>query len=245
MKSKSGEVEGDKEKRETMAELNEFTGGEAAGTMMVVEMGDRPMNEGANLVEKIDMPNIDSMFEKQNKNIKDSISEHYALPNPLMGRNKDSGIFSLEEYEQSFDIYNSETEDNRRIQEEVYFKIFKNFKGMNIEREITEIQPAQFGDRAIKLKDIPPDVLKDLTEEERRNLAGFDKLEDIEAKTEQLLSEKLGVGGTQSLIGVLTNPDLSAEQKINTITTLFGLTSEEAILLVKPLIDGQGETTNN
>ena len=228
-----GTFESDDERNQVLGEVNKMTGAEAAGTTMLVEMGDRDISETGSLFESMVIPSVDSLFVNQNKNIKDSIKENYGIPAPLLGMSKDSGVFSREEYQEAFDIYNSETQDDRMIVEDVYFKVFFHFRKLAITKKSVEIEPNTFGDNKAPDK-IPTEFLKDLTPSERREIIGFEKLETGQEQSEQLLSEKLGAGGTQSLIAILTNELLSKEQKINTIVTLFGLSPEQAVSLVNP-----------
>lgn len=46
------------------------------------------------------------------------------------------------------------------------------------------------------------------------------------------LAIQLGVGGTQSLTGIVTNPDMTPEQKLNTVKILFGMTTEQASAMI-------------
>lgn len=72
------------------------------------------------------------------------------------------------------------------------------------------------------------------------SINGFEKR--LKIKPVNLLGEP--VGGTQSLVGILTDPLLSNEQKINSIVALFGLSEEEARKLVQPKVGGFNITTN-
>jgi hypothetical protein len=88
--------------------------------------------------------------------------------------------------------------------------------------DITSLKPINY---------IPDAILKDLTPTERRSLVGYPELS---SKTvgDQLLSERLGVGGTQSLVGIISDPTLSKEQKKASLQLLFGLLPADADKLV-------------
>jgi len=77
---------------------------------------------------------------------------------------------------------------------------------------------------------LPVEILSTLTVNEKRNLAGFDDLSPLNNLS--LLSEKLGVGGTQSLISILQDPILGKEQKRGTLKVLFSLTDEQINQLI-------------
>lgn len=75
---------------------------------------------------------------------------------------------------------------------------------------------------------IPAELLAALTTDEKRILAGYEALPATGGSNVISLAEKLGVGGTQALVGVLTNPDLSAAQKLESLQVLFNLSEEDA-----------------
>lgn len=73
---------------------------------------------------------------------------------------------------------------------------------------------------------IPPDVLKDLTVNERRGLVGFTEIGATQ-NDKQLLAEKLGVGGTQSLVSIIADVTMDEATKRGLLSTLFGLTADQ------------------
>jgi len=78
-----------------------------------------------------------------------------------------------------------------------------------------------------------PELLKDMTANERRELlldlpAQLDK-----ASEERLLVEVLGVGGTQALQSIVTDVNLSDSQKINLLVEVFGFTNEVANRIIR------------
>jgi hypothetical protein len=79
---------------------------------------------------------------------------------------------------------------------------------------------------------IPESVMNDLTQTERRELFGFPELIVEGVETKPLLIEKLGVGGTQAFTQILSDVNLSVEQKRATLTLLFGISSEDVLKLV-------------
>lgn len=88
--------------------------------------------------------------------------------------------------------------------------------------DVTSFKPISF---------IPDAILTDLTPTERRALVGYPELPSL-TTGESLLSERLGVGGTQSLVGILTDVSLLKEQKISTLEILFGIPHDDAVKLV-------------
>lgn len=81
------------------------------------------------------------------------------------------------------------------------------------------------------LKYIEPALLEDLTTKERREIIGYETVE-TDTSTEVSLAQTLGVGGTQSLVGVLQDTILTPEQKVNTLEILFNLPKDKAEKLV-------------
>ena len=78
---------------------------------------------------------------------------------------------------------------------------------------------------------VPDAFLSVLTESEKRQLIGFPELEQ-QTTSERMLADVLGVGGTQSLVAIISDPLLSREQKKATLEILFGITTEDADRLV-------------
>jgi hypothetical protein len=78
-----------------------------------------------------------------------------------------------------------------------------------------------------------------LTADEQRSELGFQPLvSDATGTSGQVtLSEKLGVGGTQSLVAIISDPLLSQSQKVETIMILFGLNKEDAERLVFGVVE--------
>jgi len=95
--------------------------------------------------------------------------------------------------------------------------------------DITTFKPIQY---------IEPELMAVLTPTEKRALIGYEELPSL-TTGESLLSERLGVGGTQSLVSILVDPALSSEQKKAAMQVLFGLTDEDANKLVQGAITPQ------
>jgi len=91
-----------------------------------------------------------------------------------------------------------------------------------IDWTITKFTPVSF---------IPDKVMDDLTQNERRALFGYSELIVEGTENKPLLVEKLGVGGTQAFTAIISDPNMSNEQKRATLTLLFGITEEDAIKL--------------
>jgi len=85
-----------------------------------------------------------------------------------------------------------------------------------------------------KVNEIPLEMLNTLTVNEKREAIGYDEIEQGTADI-ALLSEKLGVGGTQSMISVIIDPNLTRDQKAGALKVLFSL-SDIDILKLLPIV---------
>ena len=79
---------------------------------------------------------------------------------------------------------------------------------------------------------IPDIAYSKLTDTEIRALFGYEELVVDGVGSEKLLSEKLGVGGTQSLVSIINDPVMTVESKRASLELLFGLSPEDAMKLV-------------
>jgi hypothetical protein len=75
-------------------------------------------------------------------------------------------------------------------------------------------------------KSIAPEYLSYYTKNEIRVANGDEEATDLKADT-TLLAVTLGVGGTQALTSILSDPLLNLEQKKGTLKVLFGLSDEQ------------------
>ena len=72
---------------------------------------------------------------------------------------------------------------------------------------------------------------KVITKEAYIAITGIDPIymmPDPPSLQEAILAERIGVGGTQAMIQILTDQTLTANQKINSLVVLFGLTPAQA-----------------
>lgn len=105
----------------------------------------------------------------------------------------------------------------QRLIEQTFKNLFPDFS-----LEIKEFKPITY---------VPTEVFEKLTDNEIRSLFGFPELVQ-NAPDEKLLVERLGVGGTQAFTTVLSDPNMTPEQKRATLKILFGLDEVEINELV-------------
>jgi hypothetical protein len=89
--------------------------------------------------------------------------------------------------------------------------------------KISRFRPIQY---------VPDALLSKLTDTEQRALIGYPELKAATDAGVKLLTERLGVGGTQSLVAILSDTTLKPEQKRAALKLLFGLSDDDTKLLV-------------
>lgn len=189
-------------------------------------------------LKPVDHTFTDLRFESTQEMVRQKIYRAYGQPGILHTDHKDSGLSSSDQIETAFNFYNQHTVDERIMMQNTFYDLLTRFFVKIDGLDDIDILERRF---EAKKKDIGEEFLKDLTKNERRQLIGFEALEDEEAKNEKnLLIDSLGVGGTQALLSVLSGelgqfmPD---EQKIKVLETVFGLEPSEAAELVKTGLD--------
>ncbi len=104
---------------------------------------------------------------------------------------------------------------------------------MKIEKEnIDVLQDSPTAQKDMAIKEFEKGLISDT---EYRERFGYSKLNQTE-ENKQILASILGAQGTQALVAIVADPSLSAEQKLESLQILFGLTPEEA----QRIVYGQG-----
>lgn len=205
----NGRSAGD-EKNTIVESLENFQGAENAGKIILIEK----TAAGQSIeIKKIEQQDGDKKFEYTESSTRDNIRQSLLVP-PVLIMQTPGKLGGAQEIIDATKYYNSVTDDER----------------LNIEREFDTIAlyfEKPMGDdhsiaprEAIRKEDIPTAILPDLTRNERRLLAGYQELTDGDTQT---LAEKLQVGGTQSFLSVLSNAQLSPDEKRGALSVLFGL----------------------
>lgn len=115
------EPESDDEKLEVKGTWEEFQGVDRAGKAIIVFNPN--MDKASVTVKTLDLQNNDKMFELTNKTCKQSIRGSFSQPPSLFGENE-GAVFSSVQIKDGYDFYNSFTEDERIMIEEVFRTIF-------------------------------------------------------------------------------------------------------------------------
>lgn len=74
--------------------------------------------------------------------------------------------------------------------------------------------------------DIPTELFPDLTTNERRELIGYPELPEQDAE-KSVLADRLDVGGTEAMVNVVQNTDISPATKAGLLSVLFGLNQDQ------------------
>lgn len=135
------DIKDDDEMREVTGEVRKFKGQGGAGGIMIIPDPDGNID---NLIEQLQTPNMDKMFDLTNKNVTNRIILNYATPKPLLGVDPNSGIFNIEDYENSYTYYNIKTQKKRKLFSGVYQKWTPFFfEQINASQDYA-IEPASF-----------------------------------------------------------------------------------------------------
>lgn len=217
---KTGKFEDDTDKEAFSKNFNEFQGDENTAGFMHVELESQ---DDLFDIQKVEIQDYDGLYQYTETSTKESIVENYMIP-PVLVFATPSKLGSSTEIEDATSYYNGITADFRLIFEEVYKTIFSRFH--------VPINPT--GDYSIIPFKAPkadgkisPEYFPYYTKNEIRESNGDAPVIE-ENSNVQLLSEKLQVGGTTSLIALITDPILTPIQKIGTMGVLFGISEIDA-----------------
>lgn len=166
--------------------------------------------------------NSDKLFEWHETSTQENIRRNYAIPTVFL--DAVAGSLGLnQQMNDAIGFYNKITFDERKVLSEQFKKIFADWKPTVNTAGNYYIVPLT------KILDLNLDVAEILdvvSTDEKRELAGLQKQKGV-TDAGVLLAQKLGVGGTQSLVGILQDLTLTREQKAGTLKVLFGLTDEQ------------------
>lgn len=200
--------------------LTQFQGGDGSGTILQMEV------EGPDDVvklEKVDIQDYDGLYEFTEGSAQESIRKSFLVPSALL-QNSTTG-FSQDEINNAKVYYSDITSDDRLVIEEILRDVFSNW--------YTDICPSKdFSLMPIKVtKPIAPEMLPYYSKNEIREKNGDAPTEDAKSDV-TILAVTLGVGGTQSLTAIVSDPVLTPEQKRGSLQVLFGLTDEQVDLML-------------
>lgn len=96
-----------------------------SGSVMIIENDTHDINGQPKEVKvhKLEVPNLDKLYEHTEKTVQDNIRRRYKIPEILM--NAVSTGFSSEIMQHAYTYYNNITESKRRMFEQFYLELFK------------------------------------------------------------------------------------------------------------------------
>ena len=216
--------------------LKKFESGDHESSILMLEAefnADGTMVEGSSVkFDKLEQNINNDLFSTYEKTVSNNIRKAFLnIPSILIEQQEgalfgSSGTF----LSGSFDVYNAETRHIRSSVSAWLKDLFTNSTDEKLNNANFEIKELTYNNATTDVPNLPVEILSTLTVNEKRNLAGFDDLSPLNNLS--LLSEKLGVGGTQSLISILQDPILAKEQKRGTLKVLFSLTDEQINQLI-------------
>jgi hypothetical protein len=121
-----GKFEDDTKARQFKDGLNEFKGGEGAGSIIVIE-DESGLKKAQDLVTQLTLPNNDKIHEFISKDDKAAIVESFAMPKGILGIQPDSGFFTTQDLQDQFIYYNMKTRPLRLGLTGSFKKIFSNW----------------------------------------------------------------------------------------------------------------------
>lgn len=165
------EPESEEQFEEFQEEFKKYQSDENAGNAFVVQV-----KSAAEVPVKIDLSgeNYDKEFSVTQQYLPDAIGRAFTQPPILRAADVTTG-FSTTEMVNAYKFYNTQTEDERQDVSAVFAELFKYWRTPG---ELTDatIAPLSYNIGEPVVSDIPPEMLKDLTQDERRALLGYKPL---------------------------------------------------------------------
>lgn len=206
------------QKDELLKSLSEFQGADNASKILLLEKSNADQEIS---IDKLDQQQGDKLYEYTEQSTRDNIRQSFFIP-PALIMMQAGKLGTADEIIDGTKTYNSYTEDERLAIESV-------FEYLSAYAPILQTTDFSIAPRdAIRKEEIPSELMKDLTTNERRALIGYEELPE---GSEQTLAQKLQVGGTASFVEIVKDPALSPEQKAGTLKVLFNLSDEQITAL--------------
>ena len=203
-------------------EIKRMQGDENAAKIWVVDVdADEEKPEFIDFTAK----NYDRQYEVTERTVQENIARMSMIPPILRGVDVGAG-FGADLMKNAYDFMNSITGDERKRLELTFMDVLANYSTTFPDYTIDPIQYVSNNEA------VDTALLPDLTQDERRSLAGY---QDPAPVNQVVLAQMLGVGGTQALISVVNDPVMSPGQKTQLLIQLFNFTEEDAQKLIAPL----------
>ena len=114
----------DKDEQDMTSDLSlNFKGAQNANAWMMIPVTNEEHFKGK-FFESTTRQNVDAFFKTQNEQAKSNIYEIYQQP-PILNGKSFGGIFNQEQFVDSFDYYNSKTQDERDSLEKIFNRFWQ------------------------------------------------------------------------------------------------------------------------
>lgn len=199
--------------------FEDYQGDDNAGNIMHVEVEseeERPKFEPFKMIEN------DTIYSYTESSTQENIRTVFGIPSPLIGKDIAGKLGMSQMVADAIVTYNLQTEDERKMMSEIFFRIFSHWHKEVNPGDDYSIMPLN------NIKDagnVPISLFTDMSINERRSLIGLPELDETQADKKRLI-ETLGVGSVQSVIVILTDVTLTPEQKKGTLMVM-GFTQDE------------------
>jgi hypothetical protein len=217
--------ESEEQATETEKNLLEFQGDTEAGNLIYSAVYSK---EEIPQFIKFSGQNYDKEYTVTREKVKNDIGRAFNQP-PILRAEDVGSNFGADALRNAYDYYNSVTKVERLQIERVFAELFKHWDGTQFND--FSILPLEYVSSKKEISNIPAEILSTLTANEKRALLSYDELQDSD-NNQSILAEKLGVGGTQSLISIVSDPAMTSEQKRALLKLLFSFSDEEATAII-------------
>ena len=213
------------QKDDYVENIKRFQGSRNAGKILMLDLENE--EEKPELM-KVESNVNDKLFAHSEDSTIIRIVRRIGIPPILAGISATGALGDKNDREGAKIIYSEQTEDERILMEAVFAMIFDHWhRPEDNPQKNFAIKPITGTVTGIDAK-----LLDDMTQNERRvNILKLPPVEEKQSGT-KLLSETLGVGGTQSLTSVVIDTTLNKGQKVQILIQLFGFTEEDAKKLI-------------
>jgi hypothetical protein len=217
--------ESEEETKELQDNLLEYQGDEVTSNIAVASAKSR--DEIPEFV-KFTGENYDKAYTATEKALPERIGRAFNQP-PILRAQDVGSNFGADAIRNAYDYYNSIIETERMNLERVFSRIFKYYY-IELSGDFS-IAPLSYTPTNRELSSIPVEMLNTLTVNEKRAMIEYNPLRSQE-DNQPLLAEKIGVGGTQSVIAIIENETMPDDRKRGALKVLFSLTDEEIGLMI-------------
>lgn len=215
-------ISAEDQREDFLQALTEFQGDDNALKILLLEKraGGTPVT-----IKDLKIQDVDKLYQYTEDSVISSIIRHYLIP-PILLLQVPGKLGNSTEINQAVEYYNMITQDQRLLMEELFKEALTGFRGLTV-NDFTVIPATD------KMREpIKSDYLQYVTKNQILASLGLPETEESVANVKPLY-EALGVGGLQALVGVLTNIDLTTEQKVAALKIIFTLNDQQASELSK------------